>query len=392
MSSSGLEAARQRITSKYWAGTMEPLGAQWVCFQPKDTECQDRVAVEQWDIAGDRWLFAAVFDGHFGSTTADYTGRMLPTRLRGRIYSLMLRQLHNKKLDRTNIHAVQAKFTAILKEQIEHFDREIGETLQQLCPTPEKLTEEQARHLIERHKEAIDCAFEGTTLALALVNVDQRFMWAAGLGDSTVALSTIGSDGKRRAERLCDLHTFKNPKEYYRAVMAHSSYERPIVDSQDRMLGVLAIGDFALKLRSSYLTNLFRFIPYGHAFGLSRHASKIVTPPYIIAEPSVRFVDLEPVYFVFTPEKHSGADPVNIVSSLLSGEVDHEVERALGHPIDPHWSGAENNRAVNILGNLLGGTDVERLEMVTDEGRLQDIGEDWQFHIDDTSIIVWGLT
>lgn len=111
---------------------------------------------------------------------------MLPTRLRGRIYSLMLRQLHNKKLDRTNVHAVQAKFTAILKEQIELFDREIGETLQQICPAPENLTEEQARHLVEHHKEAIDCAFEGTTLALALVNVDQRFMWAAGVGDSTV--------------------------------------------------------------------------------------------------------------------------------------------------------------------------------------------------------------
>lgn len=126
----------------------------------------------------------------------------------------------------------------------------------------------------------------------------------------------------------------------------------------------------------------------------------------------MRFVDLDPVwsesstllvftdgvdnlvdsYFVFTPEKHSGADPVNVVSSLLSGEVNHEVERALGHPIDPHWSGAENNRAVNILGNLLGGTNVQRLEMVTDEGRLRDIGEDWQFHIDDTSIIVWGLS
>ncbi|EIW57428.1 uncharacterized protein TRAVEDRAFT_21038 [Trametes versicolor FP-101664 SS1] len=317
----------------------------------------------------------------------------------------MLRQLHNK-LDRTNIHSVQANFTAIIKEHIELFHREIGETLQQICPAPETLTEEEARLLIEHNKEVIDRAFEGTTLALALVNVHQRFIWAAGVGDSTVALSTIGPDGKRRAERLCDLHTFKNPKEYYRAVMAHSSYERPIVDSQD------PIGDFALKLRSTYLTNLFRFIPCGHAFGLSRHASKIVTPPYIIAEPSVRFVDLEPVwsesstllvftygvdnlvdsYFVFTPEKHSGADPVNIVSSLLSGEVDHEAERALGHPIDPHWCGAENSRAVNILGNLLGGTDVERLEMVTDEERLRDIGADWQFHIDDTSIIVWGLT
>ncbi len=166
-----------------------------------------------------------------------------------------------------------------------------------------------------------------------------------------------------------------------------------------------------MKFRASYLTNLFNFTPYGDTFRILKYAPKIVTPPYVIAEPSVRFVDLEPIWgeqnklllftdgvdnlvdgnLVFNPEKHSGADPVDIVSALLSDEVDPEVQRVLGHPIDPHWSGDVDNKAIDILGNLLGGTDVERLEMVTDEERLRDTGEGWPFHIDDTSIFVWGL-
>lgn len=366
----------------------------------------------------------------------------------------MYRQMQNHKLDRTNIHEFGARFTAALKEHIENVDGEIGEALQEICPNPEDLTEADARELIERHMDVVVRAFQGTTLALALVNLDQRFMWAGGVGDSTVgesvwrrfrqlsadfgypALSTVGSDGKRKAERLCELHTFKDPKEYYRAVMAHSYDEQPLLDWEDRMLGWLAIprgayslarrsqsfvlhshlhrtaiGDFAMKLRASYLTNLFNFTPHGDAYQILKYAPKIVTPPYVIAEPSVCFLDLEPLwgeqnklllftdgvdnlvdgYLVFSPEKHSGADPVNVVSALLSDEVDPDVERILGHPIDPHWSGDVDNKAIDILGNLLGGADVERLEMVTDEGRLTDTGEGWPFHIDDTSIIVWGL-
>ncbi len=101
----------------------------------------------------------------------------------------MYRQMQNNKLDRTNIHEFGARFTTALKEHIERFDRDIGEALKDICPNPEDLTEADARELIARHMDVVVRAFQGTTLALALVNLDHRFMWAAGVGDSTVGES-----------------------------------------------------------------------------------------------------------------------------------------------------------------------------------------------------------
>ncbi|KAI0359999.1 protein serine/threonine phosphatase 2C [Trametes cingulata] len=410
------DVARRRIAYKCICGLSASLGVQTVTFQPSDS-CvnQDRVVAEKWDIQGDRWLFLAVCDGHFGTVTAEYTAKTLPTQLRRSLRSLLQHDLQ-KKLDRTNINQYQSEITVLLKREIEAFDEAIGGALQSICPKPEQLTEEEARRLIEDHGDVVSRAFEGTTLALALINVDQRFMWAAGVGDSTVGLSTLGRDGKRRSEKLCEVHTFKNPQEYYRAVMAHSHQEQPLLDWEDRILGWLsvprAIGDFALKLPSSYLTNLFRYTSYAGRQDILKYAPKIVTPPYIISEPSVRFTDLDPVwgvenkillftdgvdnlvdgYIVFTPGQHSGVDPIDVVSSLLGDEVDPKTEETLGHPVEPMWSREENNKPLDILGNLLGGTDIQRLEMVTNEARLRDTGEGWPFHVDDTSIIVWGLS
>lgn len=168
-----------------------------------------------------------------------------------------------------------------------------------------------------------------------------------------------------------------------------------------------------MKLHSSYLANLFQYLPrYERHCPFAKYAPKILTPPYITSEPSVRFTDLHSVWrpdskiflftdgvdnlvdgwLVFKPREHSGADPVDVVSALLAGDqVDPRIEEILGHKVVPRWSGQENNRATDVLGNLLGGEDVERLEMVTDLNRLDDqVG--WPFHIDDTSIIVWHIT
>ncbi|KAI0368696.1 protein serine/threonine phosphatase 2C [Pilatotrama ljubarskyi] len=410
-----LDAATRRIASKCICGTSVSLNVQTVTFQPRDNAVnQDRVVAELWIIQGDRWLFLAVFDGRFGPVTVEYTANTLPTLLRRRLRTFLDHELQNK-LDRTNIHQYEFSITALIKKEIEGFDQAIGEALQRICPKPEELTEEEARRLVEEHGDIVSRAFEGTTLAFALVNVEQRFMWAATVGDSTVAISILEPDGKRRSEKLCDVHTFKNPQEYFRTVMAHLHSEQPLLDWEDRIIGWLsvprAIGDFALKLPSAYLTNLFRYTPYGSRQDILKYASKIVTPPYIISEPSVRFTDLDPVwavenkillftdgvdnlvdgYIVFTPQQHSGADPVDVVSNLLSDEADPKTEEILGHPITPKWSREDNNKPLDILGNLLGGTDVRRLEMVTDEDLLRDTGEGWPFHIDDTSIIVWGL-
>ncbi|EIW57416.1 uncharacterized protein TRAVEDRAFT_48455 [Trametes versicolor FP-101664 SS1] len=297
-------------------------------------------------------------------------------------------------------------------------EKRIGTAVREICPHPEKLTEEQARALIEEHHEILWRAFSGTTLVFALINVDEHFMWAAGVGDSSVGMSYIGSDGKRKGKRLCTMHTFQNQQEYFRATMLHPASEQPLFDKADRILGWMsvarAIGDYSLKFRVAYLANLFRYLPGLEDAPFHKYIPKIKTPPYIIGWPFARFTDLEPYWSrglkvflfsdgvdniidgwqLFKPREHSGADPIDVVAALLAdGEIEPRVADILGNPVVSRWSGEEENRAVDVLGNLLGGTDVERLERVTDLKLLTDDTPGCHpFHMDDTSIIVWQVT
>ncbi|KAI0329120.1 hypothetical protein GY45DRAFT_1253619, partial [Cubamyces sp. BRFM 1775] len=256
----------------------------------------------------------------------------------------------------------------------------------------------------------------GTTLALVLVNIEQRLSWAACVGDSSVGLATTDSDGKVVGQRPCDFHTLKDPKEYFRVCMEHSSVENPLFDWDDRLLGWMsvarAIGDFALKLPSAYLANLFQHLGFECEPPMSTYIPKIISPPYMTAEPSVRFTDLQPFWtngtklflytdgvdnlvdgsLLFTPQKSSGADPIQIVAELLATDIDPHVEQVLGHEVEPRWSRENENRAMDVMGNLLGGKNVDRLEMATDQRRLSNVDKSsWPFHVDDTTIIVWTL-
>ena len=146
----------------------------------------------------------------------------------------------------------------MIREEIEKFDRCIGKAVKSVCRKPHRLTEEAARTLVQEHMEILQRACSGTTLAAVLVNISEQLMWAVGVGDSTVgacfvytqipclhsgespALSTLGTDGKRSFERLSDMHSPKNPVEYFRVAMAHPSTENEVL-IEDRVLGSLAI-------------------------------------------------------------------------------------------------------------------------------------------------------
>ncbi|KAL7279102.1 hypothetical protein ACG7TL_006940 [Trametes sanguinea] len=303
----------------------------------------------------------------------------------------------------------------MLEVEIVEFDRSLKKAVRDLCPNPSELCEEHAKQLLSEHEDVLLRAFQGTTLVLALVNLDHRFMWAAGVGDSSVALSTISAAGKRSAELLCKHHTFKDPQEYYRTVMAHHSSEKVVVDYDNRLLGLLrmsrAIGDLPFKMERAYMQNLFRYLPEYEPENMALFAEKIVNPPYITAKPSVRFVDLETVWrqdpvillftdgvdnivdgsIVFSPGVSSGVPPHDVVAALLPGSsFDSRVSNTLGHPVEPEWGPAVGNVAVDVLGNLLGGSNEERLEMSLDLERLR--GPTPVFHIDDVTIMVALLT
>ena len=136
---------------------------------------------------------------------------------------------------------------------------------------------------------------------------------------------------------------------------------------------------------------------------------RIKTPPYLIVEPSVQFIDLRPYweakptimlftdgvdclidgYFNFTPGKNSGGNPYQIVAALLQDGVDLYVEETLGHKVELKRTGPDGNKAVDVLGNLVGGMDVKKLEMVMNQELLADKSASPGFYIDDTSIIIF---
>jgi pyruvate dehydrogenase phosphatase len=255
-----LEQLRKKLLSLCLGTKLEEEGVHTVTFQPLPSRItEDRVVTKSWDINGQRWLFLAVCDGHCGTITAEYTAWALPERICAALGTL--NPLPNRP-DLNNDQDYQGRISTLLSEEIEKFDREIGEAVIALCnfKKPMKLTEAQARDLVQKHSEVLSRAYHGTTITIALLNRTQEAVWLAGVGDSTVgeykqigfpelahnifrtlsAISCTNADGTRTGERLLDLHTSTTPSEYFRVSMSHPAAEREVfVD--DRLLDVLSM-------------------------------------------------------------------------------------------------------------------------------------------------------
>ena len=159
------------------------------------------------------------------------------------------------------------------------------------------------------------------------------------------------------------------------------------------------------------MSHLLRYLPTTGKMPLDGVPERIKTPPYLITSPSVQFTDLEPVWnsapnlvlfsdgvdllvdgsTLFRPGTSSNADPCDVVSKLLQEMVDPSVEKILGHGVHSHWSGPESNRALDLLGNLIGGMDAGRLELMLDQERMADSKAEHPFYIDDVAIVVCSL-
>ncbi|KIM75627.1 hypothetical protein PILCRDRAFT_13408 [Piloderma croceum F 1598] len=289
-----LEQFRCKLVS-LCVGTKLDEGVHTVTFQPlKARVNQDRVMTEKWNISGQTWLFLAVCDGHGGTETPKYTVQYLPGRIHAALQTLCS---PTDGLDPNVKEQFQESISALLSEEIERFDREIGEAVTTLCKDPRKLMEAQARLLVEKHAETLSRAYHGTTLTFALINLTREGLWVAWVGDLTVSLSCTNPDGTRSGEKLLDLHTPTTPSEYFRVSMSHPAAEQDIF-SGDRLLGTLsmtrAIGNFLLRFHSS-LTQLFSYLPTtassSYISGITKYSK---TPPYVIAKPSLRYINLQP--------------------------------------------------------------------------------------------------
>ncbi len=179
---------------------------------------------------------------------------------------------------------------------------------------------------------------------------------------------------------------------------------------------ITAIGDFHLKYDAAYMDRLFSFLPQSDPDNPSPrdHVGRIKTPPYVSNEASVRFVnygllaDRYPILMLYTngvdqivhgrhertPGVSSRTDPADVVTSFLglSPQVKNRVEEILGHEVEVQWDPTRTpNIAVDVLGNLLGGTDIDRLREVIAQTQSTDAGNGGLV-LDDTTIILCDLT
>ncbi len=124
--------------------------------------------------------------GHSGSATASHVAQRLPKYIRNALRELIENQLQGR-VDRENLVANADAISRMLQVEIKSLDDDIGLAVRRLpFKDPNALTDEQALRLIDEHEEIFERAFQGTSVALSLINVDHRLMWTAGLGNSTI--------------------------------------------------------------------------------------------------------------------------------------------------------------------------------------------------------------
>lgn len=89
-------------------------------------------------------------------------------------------------LDRLNCDAAEPVVSSMLEEEVLACERRLVQSVSSICPENRNLTEDDARGLFQRHGEEITRAKCGTTISLALVAVEEHFMWAVNVGNSSV--------------------------------------------------------------------------------------------------------------------------------------------------------------------------------------------------------------
>ena len=136
-----------------------------------------------------------------------------------------------------------------------------------------------------------------------------------------------------------------------------------------------------------------------------------LTPPYIEASSEARHFDLtlmrefSRILLLYTDgvdaiingaglfrqENPCQHDPATVMGTLLGDNINKQFMRdVFDHEVELKWHG-EGNRAVELLGNILAGTDPDRFLQVLDPELLSDDNER-DIYVDDTTIVLCPLT
>ncbi|KAJ3752243.1 phosphatase 2C-like domain-containing protein [Lentinula raphanica] len=419
----------------------------WAQF--RGTPNEDRFAIsEEWRLSGHYWQFIAVFDGHGGSTTAQYLAKHFTSHLRRSMElsfsytpesapspippSPSTLQMPSATTgDRNDLSPspfilfTEKNISEFLRRQVRAFDEDLGQAVKDICPHPELLSDKEAFELYKNHREVIARARCGSTMAGILLDKTEMRMWVCCVGDSSVVLSTKSANSeKRKAVLLNRHHTPHTPQEYHRVSMAHPSQERNNIwlDGQERIFGTLsmtrAFGDFMYKFPTSFTTMLFSKFPSTAMGSVDRVLSYNRTPPYVIPDPSVTFVDLttfnedeDPAVVIYTDGLEALADKLVMTTMAKSVSDDGSGASFFNLEVPP--------TAVDIIGGFLGqpanlaGLPPNLIDLFPNDnaafdliynlicraipGKLRahlavkndDSIDDEDFYIDDVTVIVW---
>ncbi|KAJ3991603.1 phosphatase 2C-like domain-containing protein [Lentinula boryana] len=433
------DLARSFIRKSTFSNSRMTNETTTVYAQFRGTPNEDRFTVsEDWELSDHVWQFIAVFDGHGGSTTADYLAKHFASHLRRSMelsfsYSPgstpsptppeSLSTAGSRSNDTPVILFTNKNISEFLKRQVRAFDEDLGKAVKEICPNPESLSDKEAHALYEAHKMVIARARCGSTMAGILLDKTERRMWVCCVGDSSVVLSIKSPiSDRRKAVLLNQHHTAQSPQEYHRVTMAHPSHERDKIwlDGEERIFGTLsmtrAFGDFMYKFPTSFTATLFSKFPSTAMRSVNRVLSYNRTPPYVISDPFVTFVDLtafsedeDPAVIIYSDglealasrlsiaAMNKGISDVNGSSHVVPTAVDI-IGALLGQPLDLAALPSSvtdmfpnNNAAFDLISNLLDRAIPKKLRAHLESMRNDDDNDDEELYIDDVTVIVFKL-
>ncbi|KAJ4485231.1 phosphatase 2C-like domain-containing protein [Lentinula aciculospora] len=426
------QLARSLIIKCTFSDSNTRNDTRYAYAQFRGTPNEDRFAIsEDWELNKHTWQFLAVFDGHGGPNTAEYLAKHFASHLRRSMdfyFSSSLEsttstvlQSHSAANDNLVIEFTQDNVSELIKREVRGFDEELGNAIKAICPNPERLHDDtEAWMLYEAHKEVIARARCGSTMAGILIDKTEHRMWVCCVGDSSVVLSTKPSGSDRRKTNLLNKHhTGFSPQEYYRVSMEHPSREWNTIwlDGEERIFGTLsmtrAFGDFMFKFPTSFTTALFSKFPSTAMKSVERVLSYNHTPPYVIPDPFVGFVDLttftedeDPILVLYTDGLEALANRLSIArnngaSDATNGNADAVpnavdiIGALIDQPFDPTAFPSRytnilprNNTAFNLIYNLLNGAIPTKLRAHLEFEIKRNTFDEEELYIDDVTVIM----
>ncbi|KAI0674993.1 phosphatase 2C-like domain-containing protein [Trametes maxima] len=371
-----------------------------VTLQPCKTwhyRSQDRYKVEQWDLSGGSWTYAAIFDGHMNHHTVDHISESLGPYVKASLAAA----LRSRPPPESTLPALVSD---ILKCSLEHVDGALVSEFLALFPSADakelrKLSSSQIKQLLSDasgtrsgHRTAAR-AFGGSTALVTLVDPARRHLWVANVGDCVAVLGEKGAAGKWRGTVINSIHNGSNSGELERIRSEHP--EETDCTWNDRVLGFLAptraIGDAWLKLPAIYAELVFGHLEadWLNAEVMEPHVPRIRTPPYLSNKPDIYHVPLQ------NPNVAAPLPRLLILcsdglSDLYDGysfqEMAEEWIQVVGK-VHEAQSGPANGRAnlaLSLLREAIGGSDTQ----LVSRNLTVEMEERW---MDDTTIVVQRL-